>query len=260
MDVLPPLFQLLYFVAHFLVSLALSVYDTFQDIHHLLLRLCSYVKPANVSPSRLHADSAMLKKIPEHMGLILVDSQVSHTSQLASVITWCVGYGVKYISLYDAHGRLKQNKVAIINALQKNSDSVIYKLIMHNVNNTPSHEYVSVCNGNDKNEKLQRLVTVNILSLEDGKENIATAARKLSCNRAEVVSSDISAYLLTRGQPDPNVVIIIGEPVTPLGFLPWQIRLTEFFVTPSLMEQYPAETSKFSLAVTKELKYLVTHH
>lgn len=235
MDILLPLFQLVYFVAHFLVSLALSVYDTFGDLHRVFLHLYSYLRPVEVSAYRLQADAALLKKIPEHIGLVIIGHHVNHVAQLVTVINWCVGYGVKYISLYDAHGILKQNKLNIVKAIEKSSTSVRFNIVTHNMDCYQTKDCVSLGANNNENVLLQPLVTVTLMSMEDGRGNLVTAARNL-CNSSptKVSQSMVDAHLLTYGQPDPQVVITVGEPMTTLGFLPWQIRLSEFFATSSL--------------------------
>ena len=46
MDVLLPVFQLLYFVAHFLFSLCQSVSDTLHDVYRIVLELARWLYPS----------------------------------------------------------------------------------------------------------------------------------------------------------------------------------------------------------------------
>ncbi|XP_068239136.1 dehydrodolichyl diphosphate synthase complex subunit nus1 [Palaemon carinicauda] len=233
MDILLPLFQLLYFVAHFLVSLALSVIDTFQDLHRFLLRIYSYLKPVDISAYRLQADAALIKKIPEHIGIVVIGHNVNYIAHLITVINWCVGYGVKYISIYDAYGILKQNKSLIVKLLDSGSLGFRYNVITHNVDCHQIKDCVSIGVRSEKGCSYP-LVTLNLLSLEDGKGNLVTVARRLCEDGMEVDQNKVDSHLATHGQPDPEVVVTVGKPVTTLGFLPWQIRLSELFEVPYL--------------------------
>ncbi|XP_066963858.1 dehydrodolichyl diphosphate synthase complex subunit NUS1 [Macrobrachium rosenbergii] len=233
MDILLPLFQLLYFVAHFLVSLALSVYDTFHDLHRLLLRIYACLKPMDVSAYRLQADAALLKKIPEHVGIVVIGHNVNYISHLVTVINWCVGYGVKYISLYDAYGILKQNKSLIVKSLESISCGVRFNVITHSLDCHQVKDCVSIGSRSENGYSYPQ-VTVNLLSLEDGKGNLVTVARRLCDGATEVDQNMVDNCLVTQGQPDPEVVITAGKPVTILGFLPWQLRLSELYEVPYL--------------------------
>lgn len=234
MDILLPVFQLLYFVAHFLASLALSVIDTFHDLHHLLLRLYSFFVPTAIPACRLQADAAQLKKVPQHLGLVCVGQQAQHIAQLSTVISWAVGYGIRFISLYDAHGTLKHNRPVILKALQKNSSDAVYNVLSYDHSCSPERDVIAGMSIKTDSDSPPQNITVNLLSLEDGRGNLASAAKILSTTGCKITMSLIESHLVTRGQPDPDVVITIGDPFSSLAFLPWQIRLSEFFVAPSL--------------------------
>ncbi|XP_071549349.1 dehydrodolichyl diphosphate synthase complex subunit NUS1 [Panulirus ornatus] len=233
MDVLLPMFQLLYFVAHFLASLALSVIDTFRDLHRLLLHFYCFFVPTRVPACRLQADAAQLKKIPQHLGLVCVGQQVNHIAQLTAVISWAVGYGVHYVSLYDVRGILKRKRSVILKALQESSPGFTYYL-SHDQDCIQVRDVLYEKDFKINNGVLHRIVTVNLLSAIDGRGNLASAAQHLSKKGCQITETMIESLLVTQGQPDPDMVITIGKPITTLGFIPWQIRLSEFFSIPSL--------------------------
>ncbi|KAG7153486.1 dehydrodolichyl diphosphate synthase complex subunit Nus1-like [Homarus americanus] len=234
MDVLLPVFQLLYFVAHFLASLALSVIDTFFHLHRLLLRVYSFLVLARVPPGRLQADAAQLKKVPQHLGLVCVGQQAHHVAQLSTVISWAIGYGVHYVSLYDAHGVLKRKRPALLGALRESDSDVLYNVVSYGRDRHPDRDVVAGKRAEANGTTRHREITVNLLSQADGRSNLASAARRLCSEGCKITAAMIESRLVTLGQPDPDVVITIGEPISTLGFLPWQVRLSEFFSTPSL--------------------------
>ncbi|XP_067098521.1 dehydrodolichyl diphosphate synthase complex subunit nus1 isoform X2 [Osmerus mordax] len=107
-----------------------------------------------------------------------------------------------------------------------------------------SVEFLS--NGTDKHDyQVQRgQPVVRVLSAEDGKQSIVQAAQQL-CREVEQQqrsSSDISVSLLdsllreSKNIPDPDLVLKFGPVESTLGFLPWQIRLTEFISLPTHLD------------------------
>lgn len=234
MDILLPVFQLLYFVAHFLVSLALSVLDTFRDLHHLLLHVYLSFTPTQSPNYRLQADAAQLKKVPQHLGLLCLGRQVHNVAHLVKIVSWAVGYGVHYVSLYDAHGKLKQKRSDVLKALQEINCDVNFKLISHDQDCHQVRDFVCGKGLKMANGVLHQTVTVNLLNQVDGRGNLANIARKLSLKGGKINSDVIDSHLLTVEQPEPDMIVTIGEPTTMLGFLPWQIRLSELYSTPSL--------------------------
>lgn len=227
MDVLLPIFQLLYFVAHFLASLALSVLDTFHLLHRVFLQVSAVLRGGDLPVLRIQADAAQLKKIPQHLGLVCIGKQVYQISNLANVITWAVGYGVRYVSLYDMHGALKRQRLVILQHLEEMCADINYTVITHNNEANQAKDIV-------ENSRSGPHVIVNLLSLTDGKGSLAATARQLSSGTSKVNQELLESLKVTRGQPDPELVITIGEPISTMGFLPWQIRLSEFFAVPSL--------------------------
>ncbi|XP_042866188.1 dehydrodolichyl diphosphate synthase complex subunit Nus1-like [Penaeus japonicus] len=227
MDVLLPVFQLLYFVAHFLASLALSVLDTFYLLHRVFLHVCAVLRGSDSPVFRIQADAAQLKKIPQHVGLVCTGKQVYHITNLANVISWAVGYGVRYVSLYDLHGALKRQRSVILQHLEEACADVNYTMITHSCEMNQAKDVV-------ENNRSGPHVIINLLSLTDGRGSLSVIARQLSSEPGKVNQELLESWKVTRGQPDPEVVITIGEPISTMGFLPWQIRLSEFFAIPSL--------------------------
>jgi dehydrodolichyl diphosphate syntase complex subunit NUS1 len=79
------------------------------------------------------------------------------------------------------------------------------------------------------------VVHLSLLSLDDGKGDIVRAARRIAervrtndLDPADVDESVVGGSLSTNaGMPDPDLLVRVGPVESNLGFLPWQIRLTE---------------------------------
>ena len=76
---------------------------------------------------------------------------------------------------------------------------------------------------------------VSLVSREDGKGDIVSAAQSLarrvqlgSLHPHEIDESAVQAALATnRDMPEPELLVRLGPVDSNLGFLPWQVRLTE---------------------------------
>ena len=88
---------------------------------------------------------------------------------------------------------------------------------------------------------MECVAEVSLLSAEDGKADVSSAAASLA---ADVASGDldpasisveaVSSRLRTnRGMPDPDLMVRFGRTSSNMGFLPWQVRLTEIYDHPS---------------------------
>lgn len=128
MDILLPFFQLLYFIAHFVVSLFQASYEIYQDIIQFIGRLLQGYKdspPDHVL--RSHAD--ILKKKPKHLAFLLMRNQVWFLNNLAVAMKWSSGYDVNFISIYDTQGILKQKWHILNEKLSSLCPNVAFKQV-----------------------------------------------------------------------------------------------------------------------------------
>ena len=94
--------------------------------------------------------------------------------------------------------------------------------------------------GNGKSGKKEE-ICVALLGPEDGKEDVAKAARKLAEEVArgerqveEVTQEALGESLDTcKGLPDPCLVVTLGPASSTAQFPPWQLRLSEIHRLPS---------------------------
>lgn len=51
-----------------------------------------------------HTDARKLKKLPLHMGMIILEDEISYTD-IANFIIWSAAMGISIISVYDRNGK-----------------------------------------------------------------------------------------------------------------------------------------------------------
>ena len=53
--------------------------------------------------TRVQADSGYLKRLPVHLGIVVVEDDVSF-KDISNMVIWCMLMGITYISIYDRSG------------------------------------------------------------------------------------------------------------------------------------------------------------
>lgn len=80
---------------------------------------------------------------------------------------------------------------------------------------------------------MKKELSVNFLSPRDCKSKIAEVCRSLANDKQlepnQITISTINEKFSSIISPDPELAIYFGEICSTYGFLPWHIRLTEFF-------------------------------
>lgn len=79
----------------------------------------------------------------------------------------------------------------------------------------------------------KRHIVVNLFSIEDGQEQFTKLMRlkgndQLESKQITVDYIDEQLGRLSGNLPDPDLAVFFGNACCTMGFLPWQIRLTEF--------------------------------
>lgn len=188
---------------------------------------------------RWGADGRSLEKLPVHLGLLIAEEEPSYTD-IANLVVWCMAVGISYVSVYDNQGVLRRNSSRLQEEIYRQQQDLL----------GPEGSKYSVellSNGTDKHDHkvLCCQPAVRVLSPEDGKPSIVQVARQL-CRDVEQrtrSAADIDVLLLDAllresksNTPDPDLVLKFGPVDSTLGFLPWQIRLTEFISLPSHLD------------------------
>ncbi|ODM94315.1 Dehydrodolichyl diphosphate syntase complex subunit NUS1 [Orchesella cincta] len=186
---------------------------------------------------------------------------------IAKVVAWASAANIPVISLYDYNGILKTRYKELGGYIQEeiiqdfwavkktraNNDPPIVKF--HNVHKT--NGYTNGINGT----KALDTVHIFVFSRNDGKPNIVRAVKDIYLDKFErnsniinpaVPKSDdeklidentLDSYLnryngwsshIAEAKTEPDLLLILGNVKSTLGFLPWHIRLTEIHWLPSL--------------------------
>ena len=78
-----------------------------EFLQHLVLRMPLHALFApmklKTTVATIQEDSKLLKKMPAHVGFLLVEDEFS-MKDLANMIVWSVALGISYISVYDING------------------------------------------------------------------------------------------------------------------------------------------------------------
>ena len=104
------------FLANFLIATMSFMSFLLRVVHWLcaardvLVSLLGIVKkPLQLTSSkpphyRAQTDVADLKRVPAHLGIVLVEEDVSY-EDVSNLIIWCMLMGITYISIYDRSGQ-----------------------------------------------------------------------------------------------------------------------------------------------------------
>jgi len=251
------LLGLILWMAHALASLLIA---TSLTSHHLLHRLASWGRKG------LLEGKVVGSKRPQHISFLLLERELVWRD-LARLVVWSVQAGVSVISLYDAKGRLKERQDLLLQELTEQFKQV--EVAPLHLEWRPHHprdgaRAAIVAPGGlgiypDTNGRgtgkvngrggsggaseggSGRHVTISLLGPEDGKPDVALAARGLAARVAggqlavEAVTADTLAEALAtnQGLPDPCLLVRLGQAQSNGGFPPWQLRLTELHSLPS---------------------------
>uniref|UniRef100_A0A8D2AHV8 Dehydrodolichyl diphosphate synthase complex subunit NUS1 n=1 Tax=Sciurus vulgaris TaxID=55149 RepID=A0A8D2AHV8_SCIVU len=191
--------------------------------------------PAAAHPRlRWRADGRSLEKLPVLMGLVITaDEQEPSFSDIASIVVRCMAVGISYISVYDHQGIFKRNNSRLMDEILKQQQELL---------GLDCSKYSpGFANSNDKDDQVLNCHSiVKVLSPEDGKADIVRAAQDFwqLVTQQQKRATDLDVDMLDRllssnGFPDPDLVLKFGPVDSTLGFLPWQIRLTEIVSLPS---------------------------
>ncbi|XP_057642671.1 dehydrodolichyl diphosphate synthase complex subunit Nus1-like [Chionomys nivalis] len=178
------------------------------------------------------ADGRTLHKLPVHLTLLITELE-HNFSDVASIVVWCVAAGISYVSVYDHQGIFKRNNSRLMEEILKRRQEL---------SGLDCFRYsAELEESNDKDGLvLNCRSAVQVLSPEDGKADVVRAAQDFcqlvaqQRRRARDLNVDVFDSLLrSQGFPDPDLVLKFGSVDSTLGFLPWQIRLTEIISLPS---------------------------
>ncbi len=198
-------------------------------------------------PSESSSSLSLLTKLPSHIAFAVSERCVSFFD-LANLVAWSLAAGIPNVSLYDHDGKIKAGRTELMAAFraQESLDAETRRSVSWRCGGggtSGDHgDYSSMTTNGNGTGRTRGLRNVSLLSVEDGRGDIVRAARKLAgrVSRGELAAEEIDQVAVERhleaneGMPDPDVLVRIGPAESNMGFLPWQIRLTEIHQMESL--------------------------
>lgn len=189
-----------------------------------------------------------LTRIPVHLAVIL-GTELPDFRALSKIIFWSLSTGIQNISFYDHEGNNSQTRIDLSCARFIDIKFPLKGILVSN--NHKVYDYLSrwrkdndkICwNANNgdicgsqivyKNGQKKEL-SVNFLSPREGKLKIADVCRKIAADKSllpdRININNVHERCASVVSPDPDAAIYFGEICSTYGFLPWHIRLTEFF-------------------------------
>jgi undecaprenyl diphosphate synthase len=198
-------------------------------------------------------------KIPTHVAIIMdgngrwalargLPRLVGHragTENLRRIITACVEFGIKYLTIYafstENWGRPREEVDGLMNILEDVIDRELAELNKEGVQlrhigrleRLDPKLQEKVMYAIELTKHNDRLV-LNVAFNYGGRDEIVNAIQKIIKDgvKVEEVTSDlVSHYLFTAGVPDPDLIIRTSGELRVSNFLIWQGAYSEWYVT-----------------------------
>jgi undecaprenyl diphosphate synthase len=167
------------------------------------------------------------------------------TENLRRIITACVEFGVKYLTIYafstENWGRPREEVEGLMNILEDVIDRELAELNQEGVKlrhigrleRLDPKLQEKVMDAIELTKHNERLV-LNVAFNYGGRDEIINAIQKMIKDgvKVEEVTSDlVSQYLYTAGVPDPDLIIRTSGELRVSNFLIWQGAYSEWYVT-----------------------------
>jgi undecaprenyl diphosphate synthase len=167
------------------------------------------------------------------------------TENLRRIITACVEFGVKYLTIYafstENWGRPREEVEGLMNILEDVIDRELAELNKEGVQmrhigrleRLDPKLQEKVMDAIELTKHNDRLV-LNVAFNYGGRDEIVFAIQKMindGVKPADVTSDLVSRYLFTAGSPDPDLIIRTSGELRVSNFLIWQGAYSEWYVT-----------------------------
>ena len=198
-------------------------------------------------------------EVPPHVAIIMdgngrwaikrgLPRMVGHragTENLRRIITACVEFGIKYLTIYafstENWGRPREEVEGLMNILEDVIDRELAELNKEGVQlrhigrleRLDPKLQEKVLDAIELTKHNDRLV-LNVAFNYGGRDEIVNAIQKMIKDgvKVEEVTSDlVSHYLFTAGVPDPDLIIRTSGELRVSNFLIWQGAYSEWYVT-----------------------------
>jgi len=222
-------------------------------------------KKASVSRARIPTHVAIIMdgngRWALSRGLPRLAGHRAGTENLRRIITACVEFGVKYLTIYalstENWGRPREEVDGLMHILEDVIDRELAELNQEGVQlrhigrlerlepklQEKVLEAIELTKGNDR-------LVLNVAFNYGGRDEIIYAIQKMIRDgvRPEGVTSDlVSGYLFTAGAPDPDLIIRTSGELRVSNFLIWQGAYAEWYVTPVYWPDFDKEEFRKAL-------------
>eukprot|EP00327_Prymnesium_parvum_P002359 CAMPEP_0182834448 /NCGR_PEP_ID=MMETSP0006_2-20121128/20924_1 /TAXON_ID=97485 /ORGANISM="Prymnesium parvum, Strain Texoma1" /LENGTH=264 /DNA_ID=CAMNT_0024962703 /DNA_START=1 /DNA_END=797 /DNA_ORIENTATION=- len=193
---------------------------------------------------------ASLRRPPSHLGLVIGEGEVRDTHdvlQLAKLINWCIGMGMRRITVCDMNGELAATPRSVHNALRSLNVALLpLEAKLADLSSPDSPLAITIHGEGDV--FVLRLITLQtghgegdafvlrLVTLQTGRDDIVCAARRLC---AKVANGELppnaideavveQQLLVNSGFPDPELVLQFCPRLLLGGLLPWHCSVTQY--------------------------------
>lgn len=231
-----------------------------REYNRIAIKLLDLAYNPSNSPQLIRQDVTKLQKIPKRLAAILESKAEGDIggglpgliNDASDVVCWTVSAGIRYLTLYDYDGKMKQNvdglRAGIHHKLTKyfGPDHVpkfAIKIphtnqVFFNISDEESATgYVSDESSTSSSGHKNRVaIEISLLSNVDGRETILELTKTMAdlCAKGQLNADDVDTNLVNQeltqlvGQ-EPDLLLYFGPALDLQGFPPWHIRLTELY-------------------------------
>jgi undecaprenyl diphosphate synthase len=213
--------------------------------------------------------SETFNKLPTHIAVIMdgngrwararglprIAGHRAGTENLRRVITACVEFGIKYLTIFafstENWGRPQAEVQGLMSILAEVIDKELEELHREGV----QLRHIGHLEHLDPNVRQKILHAIDLTKANDrlilnvafnygGRDEIICAIRQMITDgvKAEDVNEELfGRYLFTAGVPDPDLIIRTSGEMRISNFLIWQAAYAEWYITPTLWPDFDKE-------------------
>lgn len=237
-----------------LIHFFFSVYIRFRKAFHAVVdRIMAVLYYHHRTPEYIQKDLRNLKKLPQHLSVILdlrddehggagLEGLINDVGELAA---WCACAGIPFLSVYERTGVLKSCIPQTYHSVSQNLESYLGPHRKPTLSvRAPNQQTYSPPNtppsAEDDNPSragpspTPSHLTILLISVDDGRSTLVDLTKTLAdmAQRQKLSPSDISPELIDVEIVDsvmnePDLLVLFGPRVELKGYPPWQVRLTE---------------------------------
>ncbi|KAI0102896.1 Undecaprenyl diphosphate synthase [Nemania sp. FL0031] len=230
------LYVILYLFTHALFSLYIRIRTAYRAVSN---RLVAILKHHYNSPEYIAGDVATLKRLPDHLSIILTlenggkgDALEKLVNEASEVAAWCAAARIPKLSIYEKTGVLKRY-------MTQTHRSVCNRLkTWFGKHQAPPLALFARGAPTIRSHNLQGLDLI-LISEDDGREAMVDLTRVLTdmVQKNKISAGDITMDVIDNElseavMREPDLLISFEPYVDLQGYPPWAIRLTEIYCAP----------------------------